>query len=122
MSCSLQIPTSWIAGQKVVDPNQENIESYLVEPEEVRLFQSYRPRAAPYAFLHIDVPCVENKVGYNTTVSFNLDKIGDYLANAYLSLTTAPLLYMPLRDRSVTRACWLADLPESPVSDYLGGL
>jgi len=122
MSVNLQVPSTWIAGQQVVDKTQENIESFLVEPEQVRLFESCRPRAAPYAFVHIDVPCVENRVGYNSTCSFNLDKIGDYLANAYVSMTTAPLLYMPLRDRSVTRACWLADLPEAPVSDYLGGL
>ena len=122
MSLSLQVPSSWINGQQVVDPTQENIESYLVEPEQVRLFQSYKPKAAPYAFVHIEVPCVENKSGYDSQVSFNLDKMGDYLANAYLSMTTAPLLYMPLRDRSVTRACWVADLPEAPVSDYLGGL
>lgn len=122
MSISLQVPQTWIAGQRVVDPGQENIESYLVDPEQVRLFQTIKPRAAPYAFVHIDVPCVENKRGYDCSVSFNLDKLGDYLANAYLSMTTAPLLYMPLRDRSVTRACWLADLPDSPVSNYLGGL
>lgn len=122
MSCSLQIPKTWINGQLVVDDKQESVEQYLTGQEEVRLFQSYRPRAAPYAFVHIEIPCVENRVGYNTQVSFNLDKLGDYLANAYLNIVTAPLLYMPLRDRSVTRACWLADLPEAPVSDYLGGL
>ena len=122
MSISLQVPQTWVNGQKVVDENQENIESYLTGVEEVRLFQTRKPRAAPYAFIHIDVPCVENKRGYDCGVTFNLDKLGDYLANAYLSMTTAPLLYMPLRDRSVTRACWLADLPESPVKDYLGGL
>lgn len=122
MSVSLQVPQSWVAGQRVVDPNQENIEEYLVGVEEVSLFRTYKPRAAPYAFMHIDIPCVENRTGYNSQVTFNLDKLGDYLANAYLSMTTAPLLYMPLRDRSVTRACWLADLPDSPVSDYLGGL
>lgn len=122
MSLSLQVPQSWVAGQRVVDSTQENIESYLVEPEQVRLFESFKPRAAPYAFLHVEVPCVENRTGYNTQVSFNIDKLGDYLANAYLSIVTAPLLYMPLRDRNVTRACWLADLPEAPVGDYLGGL
>ena len=122
MSIALQVPQAWINGQRVVDPSQENIESYLVEPEEVRLFQSYRPRAAPFAFIHTEVPCVENRTGYNAQTTFNLDKLGDYLAGAYLKIVTAPLLYMPLRDRSVTRACWLADLPEAPVSDYLGGL
>lgn len=34
---------------------------------------------------------------YAYMLSFNLDKIGDYLANAYLSMTMATLLYMLLR-------------------------
>ena len=117
MACSLQVATTWLAGQ-----TGSPIDDYLTTPAEETLFHTSKPRITPFSFLYAEQIAKENDVRYGGSATFPLDKTGDLVSNLYLVIRTTPLNYMPIRDESITRACLMSDLPNAPVQDHLGGL
>ena len=117
MSCSLQLASTWISGQTGTPVSQ-----YLTDPAQATLFANPQPRITPFSFVYVEQPPTENSVTYGGTATFKLEKTGDLLCNTYLVLQTSPINYMPIRDESITRACFLADLPAEPQEASLGGL
>ena len=114
---SLSLATTWLSGQ-----SDNPIADFLTNKPDGSLFLDTKPRITPFSFLYTEQAPKENAVHYNGTATFPLDKVGDLISNLYLVIKTTPLLYMPIRDENITRACCLADLPNEPVSEYLGGL
>lgn len=114
---SLGLASTWLSGEQGAP-----VSDYLCSPPEATLFANPHPRVTPFSFVYTELVPVENNVDYGGTATFKLDKAGDLLCHCYVTINTSPLNYMPIRDESITRACFLADLPPQPVENSLGGL
>lgn len=109
---------TWLEGRTEID---EFICPAKSLPD-VSFFSDKTDRHTPFAWVYLDTPPKENRVNYNSTLTFPISKIGDLIGPVFLYMKISAFKFGPVLDSGVVRAVRVASLPDAPSADSLGGL